>query len=245
MARSQEHRGPAPADRKLFGDRQLPGLRAALSDLCWLLDRGYASRSALTLVGNRYTLASRQRMAIARCACSAEAVASRQERQVEPESLQNEELWVDGYNLLTLLESALGGSVVLLGRDGCLRDIAGVHRRYRKVSETETALRLVAETASAWGVTCCHWWLDKPVSNSGRLRSLVLDLAEKNGWEMKVDLSFSPDHVLAKTDKIIATADGIVLERCQRWVNLGRWIVGNHIRSANVIDLVSRADGRL
>ena len=37
-----------------------------------------------------------------------------------------------------------------------------------------------------------------------------------------VELTFSPDHVLSHTDEIIATSDGIVLDRCQRWVNLAR-----------------------
>lgn len=56
MTRHQTHRGPAPQDERLFAARQIPALRAAVSDLCWLLDDGYAARSAVELVGNRYTL---------------------------------------------------------------------------------------------------------------------------------------------------------------------------------------------
>src|ERR1039457_4971574 len=77
MARNQSHRGPAPKDEKLFGPRQLPALRAATQDLCWLLDHGYASHSAIELVGNRHNLTSRQRMAVGRCACSRDAAAQR------------------------------------------------------------------------------------------------------------------------------------------------------------------------
>ena len=43
----------------------------------------------------------------------------------------------------SVLESALAGGIVLPGRDGCCRDIAGIHRRYRKVDETMPALALV------------------------------------------------------------------------------------------------------
>ena len=71
VAQPQMHRGPAPMDERLFHARQLPTLRAAAADLCWLLDHGYASNSATELVGNRYNLASRQRMAVSRCACPA------------------------------------------------------------------------------------------------------------------------------------------------------------------------------
>ena len=237
MASHQTHRGLAPQDERLFAGRQLPALRAASHDLCWLLDRGYAARSALELAGNRYSLTSRQRMAVSRYACSCEDVQRRQQLRVEPGQLRGQELWLDGYNVLTLLESALASGIVLPGRDGCCRDIAGIHRRYRKMNETLPALQLIGETALAWGVSLCRWWLDKPVSNSGRLKTLILETAEAAGWKMEAELTFSPDHVLSHTDQIIATSDGIVLDRCQRWVNLARLIIAERIPQARLLDL--------
>ena len=182
MARHQSHRGPASKDEKLFGARQLPALRAATHDLRWLLDHGYASHSATELVGNRHNLTSRQRMAVSRCACSRDAAEQRRRLQIAPADLSSRELWLDGYNVLTVLESALAGGVVLLGRDGCCRDIAGIHRRYRKVNETTPVLRMIGETAADWGVTCCRWWLDRPVSNSGRLKTFIGEIAAEAGW---------------------------------------------------------------
>lgn len=139
--------------------------------------------------------------------------------------------------MLTVLESALASGVVLLGRDGCCRDIAGIHRRHRRVNETIPVLRLIGETVAAWGVSRCRWWLDKPVSNSGRLKALILEVASAAGWAADVELSFSPDNVLSRTDQIIATSDGIVLERCQRWVNLARWIIAQNIPQTQLLDL--------
>jgi len=237
VARHQIHRGLAPQDERLFAARQLPVLRAAAADLCWLLDRGYAARSAVELVGNRHNLTSRQRMAVSRYACSRDDAQHRQKLRVEPDRLEGRELWLDGYNVLTILESALASGIVLLCRDGCCRDIAGVHRRYRKLAETLPALRLVGETAAALGVSCCRWWLDQPVSNSGRLKTLIRTAAAEAGWNMEVELTFSPDHVLSHTEEIIATSDGIVLDRCQRWVNLARWVVTERIPQARLLDL--------
>jgi hypothetical protein len=241
VASHQTHRGLAPQDERLFAVRQLLALRAAAGDLCWLLDRGYASRSALELAGNRYSLTSRQRMAVSRYACSREDVQRRQQLRVEPAQLRGQELWLDGYNVLTLLESALAGGIVLPGRDGCCRDIAGIHRRYRKMDETLPALQLIGETAQAWGVSCCRWWLDQPVSNSGRLKTLILKTANAAGWKMEAELTFSPDHVLSHTGQIIATSDGIVLDRCQRWVNLARLVIAERIPQARLLDLSAAA----
>jgi len=239
VARHQTHRGLAPQDERLFGARQLPALRAAAADLCWLLDRGYAPRSAIELVGNRHNLTARQRMAVSRHACAHEDAQRREKLCVEPSRLQGQELWLDGYNVLTILESALAGGVVLLCRDGCCRDIAGIHRRYRKVNETIPVLRLVGETAAALGVNRCRWWLDQPVSNSGRLKTLILETAAAAGWDMDVELTFSPDHVLSHTDQIIATSDGIVLDHSQRWVNLARLIIAERLPQTRFLDLSS------
>lgn len=234
---TQTHRGLAPKDEQLFSEGQLPALRAAASDLCWLLDRGYAARSALELVGNRHNLASRQRMALSRYACAAPEMQLRRKLRLEPSQIHGEELWLDGYNVLTVLESALSGGVVLVCRDDCCRDIAGIHKRYRKVNETIPALRLVGEITAALGVSRCRWWLDQPVSNSGRLKTAILKTAEQDGWNMDVELTFSPDYVLSHTHHLIATSDGIVLDRCQRWVNLTQLIIAQRIPQANVVDL--------
>jgi hypothetical protein len=42
------------------------------------------------------------------------------------QAMRGELLYIDGFNLLTTLEVALSGGIVLLARDGALRDIAGV-----------------------------------------------------------------------------------------------------------------------
>ncbi|HTV41987.1 MAG TPA: DUF434 domain-containing protein [Candidatus Sulfotelmatobacter sp.] len=237
MAGRQTHRGAAPQDERLFARDQLGALRAAASDLCWLLDRHYAARSALELVGNRHNLSSRQRMALARYACSSADVQCRTKSRVESADVRGQELWLDGYNILTVLESALAGGVVLPGRDGCFRDIAGIHRRYRKVNETMPALKLVGETVLALGAGLCRWLLDQPVSNSGRLKTLILETAQEAGWNMEVELTFSPDHLLARTNHIIATSDGIVLDQCRQWVNLAAIIMAQRIPRARVVDL--------
>jgi hypothetical protein len=241
MADGQTHRGAAPKDERLFSAGQVRVLRVAAADLCWLLDRDYAARSAIQLVGNRHNLVSRQRMALSRYACSAADVQRRAQSRVEPADVRGKELWLDGYNILTVLESALAGAVVLPGRDGCCRDIAGIHRRYRRVNETVPALKLVGETVATLGVGRCRWLLDQPVSNSGRLKTLILETARNAGWNMEAELTFSPDHLLARTDQIIATSDGIVLDRCRQWINLASLIIAERIPGARIIDLSPEA----
>ena len=54
---------------------------------------------------------------------------------------------LDGFNCVITLEAALSGGLVLIGRDGCLRDLSSIHGTYRAVSETPRAVELLGELA--------------------------------------------------------------------------------------------------
>ncbi|MEO6004266.1 MAG: DUF434 domain-containing protein [Opitutus sp.] len=237
MPNTRQHRGPHPDDAQLFAPEQVPSLRQAAAELCWLLDRGYALRSAVALTGNRHGLNQRQRLAVTRCVCSDKHRLRRAARQVASTAVAGEELWIDGFNLLILIESALAGGVILMGRDGCYRDLAGLHGTYRDVAETRTAAELIGAAAKNLHIRRCRWLLDRPVSNSGRLRDILQAIAEREGWDWQVELEFSPDRALSETSAIIVTSDSLVIDRCERWTNVGREIVGTALPHAHVIDL--------
>ena len=225
MTGKPSHRGPDPRDSEAFDAACLPALRAAAADYSWLLSRDYATVSALKLVGDRYRLTERQRVAVRRSACSDQDCAKRLERRSDETSLGGCELVVDGFNVLLTVEVALGGAVVLSCRDGTYRDIAGLHGTYRRVDETMPAISLLGGVISGLGVRQCRWLFDRPVSNSGRIRSLFLKYAEENGLDWVVELVDDPDPLLKASSRIIATADSAVLDGCSRWFNLARCVV--------------------
>ncbi len=219
----------------------MPQLRQALYDVCWLLDRGYGVSGATELAGDHYQLTRRQRMAIGRCACPTQARDRRQSHRAPAPQLQGQELWLDGFNVLTVVESALGGGVILIGRDGCCRDLAGVYSNYHKVVETVPALKAIGRMVSELGVASCCWWLDSPVFNSSRLKGIILEVAAEANWPWQVELVISPDHVLATADKIISSSDHAILDRCQQWFNLARQVIDNLTSRVHVVDLETEA----
>ncbi|MCS7238889.1 MAG: DUF434 domain-containing protein [Thermoguttaceae bacterium] len=237
MPDSRSHRGPHPEDAELFAPSQWERLRQATFDLSWLLTRGYVNPSALALVGNRYRLTARQRLAVERAACGDRELRARLDRRVEPEVARGRPLLLDGYNVLTTVEAALGGGVLLLARDSTVRDMASMHGHYRKVAETLPAIELIGKALEDLGVTKTTWLLDRPVSNSGRLKSLIEQVAHTHHWDWEVELLNSPDPVLMDSPEIVATADSIVLDYCQRWLNLGRLVVERLVPGAKIIDL--------
>lgn len=236
------HRGPHPEDADLFAPAVWPTLRQAVGDLSWLLSRGYAEPSSLKLVGDRFDLTQRQRTAVMRCACSDESLTARRGREVDEAQVRGGRLVLDGYNVLTTIEAAMADGIVIAGRDGCYRDMASMHGTWRKVEETIPAVTLIGEVLEELGASSCVWYLDSPVSNSGRLRGMIETVARERGWSWQVELVTDPDAVLIKTDEIVATADSMVLDRCRRWFNLARIVTDVKLPATQVIDLALAAD---
>jgi hypothetical protein len=249
----RSHRGPHPEDHALFAPDQWPELQAAVAHLAWLLSHDYALNSALKLVGNHFQLRERQRLAVMRSSCSEGSLARRREHHVAAETLAGKTLLLDGYNVLTTLEAALGGGVLLCGMDGCLRDMASMHGHYKRVAETAPALELLGQTLADRAVAQAHFLLDAPVSNSGRLKTILLELAAERHWPWTVTLVPDPDPVLAQSQDIIATADSIILDGTRnphpqgaprpspRWTNLTGHIIARHIPAATIVPLATCA----
>jgi hypothetical protein len=237
MPDKRTHRGAHPADAKLFAPENLSDLRAAVQDYSLLLTKGYADKSALKLVGDKFALTQRQRSAVMRTACSEQQLSSRRQKQLDISALRGGQLVIDGYNLLITIEAAMSGGLILKGRDGTFRDLASLHGTYRKVTETVPALELIGSFLQDFEPCQSLWLLDSPVSNSGRLKSLIGRLAGQNNWPWNVELTISPDHELIKTDLIVVSSDSVVLDGCEKWVNLARVIIEERLPEAHLVDL--------
>lgn len=245
MPDQRQHRGPNPRDAEAFAPEMWPRLRAAYEDLNWLLSRGYAERSAGTLVGDRYTLTERQRIAVRRSACADGDLQRRRATEVRPGCPDfSSAVEIDGYNVLTTVEAALAGGVVLVGREGCYRDMASMHGNFKKVAETDRAIDLIGQTLAHWGFQEAIWYLDSPVSNSGRLKQTLLEIARAKTWNWQVHLVPDPDKILSVSPGIVATADSAILDRAARWFNLVRTTVQRHVPEAWLAEFDSpRQDG--
>lgn len=217
---TRRHRGAHPADPELFGPDQLLKLRVAVSELGWLLSRGYNMTSSLKLVGDHHGLRERQRLAVSRCACAEEDRQRRIEHRVPVEDLRNEPVIVDGFNLIITIEAALSGGPLLIGVDGCIRDLSSVHGSYRSVEETDRAISLIGVAFENLSPTSVLWLLDRPVSNSGRLAAKITDLASRNTWPWTVEVVFNPDSAIIASSAIAITSDSSILDRVSRWSDL-------------------------
>lgn len=230
----RRHRSAAPADAELFAPEELPRLRTAAEELAWLLERGYPEAGAAKLVGDRHGLRARQRTALSRAVCPPGARSARLGRRRAPSA--GERVAVDGFNLLTTVESALGGGVVLLAQDGCARDLASLHGTWRRVEETPRALDRCGQALASRAVGRVAWYLDAPVSNSGRLAAMLRETAGDGGWDWEVGAVPDADAAVLADGGLVVSADRGILDRCGAWWNLAREIV-EEVEGAWRVDL--------
>jgi len=244
MPDKRTHRGPAPEDDRLFCADQIPPLRQAVEDYSWLLSRDYAQPSALKLVGDHWGLDRRQRLAVMRSACSDQQLTRRRQTQIQPTEAAGRILLVDGNNILISLEAALGGAYLFVGRDGCVRDLSGLHGTWRKVSQTLPAIELSAAAIDQISPSRVRWLLDRPVSNSGRLKTILEKFIKKDGRPWTVELHQNPDKILRQSSDLVATSDSVILDDCLQWLNFTQFALKIHPctdRPLAIIDLQSKS----
>ncbi len=234
---NQRNRGKKSNDDKDFAIKWHAIFTSAADDLCFLLSRGYAIDSSLQLVGNRYRLNKRQRLAIKRIGASQQAITERKNKEYSNKDIQNAHVEIDGFNLLILLESALSGAYLFEGRDGTIRDMSSVHGSYKRVNQTPESILLIGKSLEKLQVQSVKWLLDQPISNSGRLKTLLQKISDENNYSWKIELVYSPDKLLANSTNVIVSSDAWILDQTQSWFNLGRYIITNYLDYSNMIKI--------
>jgi hypothetical protein len=220
-----KNRGKESDDDKLFGSKMARRkIKEAVEDMSYLLSRGYAEKSSLVLAGNRYKLNTRQQRAVQGMSASATQVESRKRNSLDSDKLKNSEVAIDGFNVLIVLESLLSGAYVFRGMDGFYRDLSSVYGTYKRVQQTTRAFELLADFYVEQKIQKLHWYFDKPVSNSGRLKQIIAEIAAEKGYNWEVELVFNPDQEIVKSNLVAITSDAWILDGAGRNFNLMHYI---------------------
>lgn len=216
-------RGYVPTDAKEFGDAAMQKLYNAGSDLYYLLNRGYPVKGASVFVGNHYLLSERQRLALVRAVSPQKSIEARKKKEIK-NNLEGRVVNIDGFNTIITLEVAFSDSTLLKCMDGTIRDLAGLRGTYRLIDKTDLAVLQIGKALEAHKIRKAVFYLDAPVSNSGRLKERILQLLEGFHFEIEVAIINNVDTVLESLDTVV-TSDAIILDRCRSWFNLTREII--------------------
>jgi hypothetical protein len=209
-------------------------LQQAAKDFRFFLNRGYPRKAVLELVGNRYGLCSVQRHLLHRGVFSDADAKSRRIKIVPLDRMRNQNLAIDGYNVIITIEAGLSGRPLILGDDRFIRDISGLSGRFRKTAKTQEALSLIFNTLKKSTPLYSLFLFDAPISRSGLLAEEVRDRMKKEGLPGEAEAVKVPEELLNGFPGLVATSDTAVIDSCAKVVDLA----GHILRKMKRITLV-------
>lgn len=226
-------RGYTPEDERNFSPDAVERMRIASRHIQYLINEGYDLKQATVFVGNHFLLSERQRLAIMRSVAKDQDLAERKSKQLPLSELKGKEVWIDGFNTVITLEVLLSDSLLFTCMDGTIRDLAALRGTYRLIPETTEAVRLMFDILQEASVGKVNILLDEPVSNSGRLKSLIAETAESKysssliaetaeqnkSFDLDIRILRDVDRTLYGKEGVI-TSDSIILDHCTSWFNL-------------------------
>ncbi len=240
-------RGFIKEDKQQFTGSSLEKLKEAAKDTKYLLNRGYSVKGVTTFIGNHFMFSERQRLALARAVSSDYDIDKRKSKQCifgccneafqtyDREGSLIEEVFIDGFNTIITLEVALSDSPVLKCMDGTMRDLAGLRGTYRIIDKTKKAVCLIMKYLVRLNIQKAVFYLDAPVSNSGRLKTFILEIAQNYDLNVSVEVINNVDSVLQRLGGVI-TSDAIILNHCKSYINLLSAIV-SEIENVWIVEL--------
>lgn len=208
-------RGYVPEDERNFSASALETMQTASRHINYLINQGYDLKSTSTFVGNHFLLSERQRLAIVRSLAAKEQLETRKRKEKEAGA----EVWIDGFNMIITLEVLLCDSILFGCMDGTIRDLAALRGTYRIIPETTGAVSMLLNVLLEAGAESVHILLDEPVSNSGRLKTLIADIGEKYPFALDIQIRKDVDRELYGKGDVI-TSDSVILDNCKSWINL-------------------------
>ena len=212
-------RGYVPDDARNFSAAGIDTMRKASRHIVFLINEDYDLKQAITFVGNHFLLSERQRLSVMRSLATNEQLKNRERKRRALSELSGENVWIDGFNTIITLEVLLSDSILFTCMDGTIRDLAALRGTYRIISETRSAVRMLIDVLAEMKILSATILLDEPVSNSGRLKTLIADIGEGYPFDLDVQIQKDVDRTLYNKENVI-TSDSIILDHCSSWINL-------------------------
>ena len=175
-------------------------------------------------------------MALRRASYSSKDLQIRREKEISIYDLEDKTLNIDTFNFIISLEVALSKGLLINCMDGSIRDLAGLRGTYRLIDKTYIALDILGDVFKKLKIKGVNFYIDAPVSNSGKLKTAIYEISEKWNIDVNVEIVSNPDVILEKSNYVVSS-DSIILDRCDGWINLVKYIIDNEINDYWIIDL--------
>jgi len=209
-----------------------PELIEAIRDYRYFLDRNYPPSATIKLVGDKYALTGNERSVLYRGVSSSFAASVREKKKIH--RLLNDTVLVDTHNILFTIANYLLGKPVFISDDSFLRDTGELHGRFSNHKILEHTFLLLIQFILKNKKKKYIFYLDRPVSNSGKLSLRFVDFFRENKINGESYTVYSPDHQLIQEEKgVICTSDSVIIQQCKLKVfDLSEYILTHNFNPA-------------
>lgn len=207
----------------------------AVNDFYSLLNKKYPQKAILKLIGDRYKLSGEERTMLYR-GIFLETDCEQRLPKISKE-LNGEVLSIDVYNVLYTIGAYLSGRPLFVANDGMLRDASEIHgKRFRKDTLKRSVDLLLAFLGNK-NVGKINFYIDAPISNSGKLKILIEQKAKKDNFAVDVFVCKSVDYQLIKIgDGFVSSSDSVVIDKAKvKIYDLAFWVLQHHFNPKIVI----------
>ena len=185
----------------------------AINDYIYLLEKNYPQKAILKLIGDKYSLSGNERTILFRGITTKNKIISRSSKLASEQELSGNTIHIDCYNTLIAIGSYLNGSTVFVGNDNFLRDASEIHGKIFRTELYEKSLSLIFRYIKTLNISEILFYLDKPVSYSGKLCQDINDMLKEENIKGKAQTCESPDFILKNVDYgYCSTADSIIID---------------------------------
>jgi hypothetical protein len=195
-------------------------LAQAVTDLRYLLARGYNRESATRFVGDKCRLTLQERYVLIRGVFDEAEAESHRMKLVKVGQISGEKVSIDGYNVLVTVESMLAGKPLIQCDDAVTRDISAVFGKHRITSRTIRALRIILKNLKESQAKEAHFFYDKQVSKSGLLASTTRKMMAESNLDGTATTSQKADLATLGSGGIVVSSDTVVIQKAKRILDL-------------------------
>lgn len=215
-------------------------MNRAYCDLVYLLDKGYPKKSALTFIGNHYTLDINQRNVLYRAAIPLKDVKAIQAHLIRDYSiLRSRIFYIDTYNQLITFFSIISHDVVILCRDGILRDIFTSLHVDKDIQISNDLIGQYLTVLSKLKPKKVKFFLEAKKSNSKKHSSLISNKLPEFNISGDCVVNNAVDwHLKEQIRGVTFSHDSEILKATSYCFDFFLWIIKSNLLPVNSDDII-------
>jgi len=186
----------------------------AAKDYFYLTQKDYPPRGFLQLVGDRYDLTNHERTMLYRGIAPGIIAEGRKQKMISLGAIQNQELFVDGFNVILTISAYLQGLPLFLSNDGFLRDASMMRGKIQMTDKIRESLFLIFDFIRNQKVVSVHFYLDQKVEIHHQIIEAIKEFPLWKSGILTILSSNQVDRDLSEiTNGIVCTSDSGIIDR--------------------------------